>query len=74
MRAHDGLTAIDINGRGNCVADRERAGDELAVVHELAALVLLNIRHGKLRVARENHALIGDLATHLRVERGLVEN
>ena len=74
VRAHDGLAAVGINGRCNCVTDRKRAGDELAVVHELAALVLLNIRHGKLRVARENHALIGDLAAHLRVERGLIEN
>ena len=74
VRAHDGLAAVGIDGSRHRVTDRERAGDELAVVHELAALVLLNIRHGKLRVARENHALIGDLAAHLRVERGLIEN
>ena len=74
VRAHDGLAAVCIDGRGHGVADGQRAGDELAVVHELAALVLLHVGDGEFGGFGVNRAVVGDLAAHFGVERGLVED
>ena len=72
--AHDGLAAGGIDGRGHGIADGQRAGDELAVVHELAALVLLHVGDGEFGGFGVNGAMVGDLAAHFGVERGLVED
>ena len=42
---HDGLPALDVDGGGDGVAQLEDAAGQLAVVHILAALVLLHVAH-----------------------------
>ena len=43
-------------------------------MHEFAALVLLDIEHGELRLQRADHTVVGRLAAHLGVERRLIEH
>ena len=71
---HDGLPAVRVDGGGDGVPHAEGAGDHLAGVHELAALVLLNVRHGKGAVGALDGALVPHLAAHLGVEGGLVQH
>ena len=52
VRAHDGAAARLIDPRLDRVAHGEAAARDLAVVHELAALVLLHIEHGELCLQR----------------------
>ena len=73
--AHDGLAAGHVDGGGHGVAQLEHAAGHLAVVHILAALVLLHV--GDLEhaaVGGGEHALVAHLAAHLGVEGGLVQH
>ena len=74
MRAADGIAAFGVDGNGALVAQLDRAGNDLAIVHELAALVLLNIRDLKHAVRAGNYAVVGHLTAHLGVHRRLVEH
>ena len=71
---HDGLPAVHVDGGGNGVAHLELAGDYLAVMHELAALVLQDVGDLKLGLTCGDHAVVGHLAAHLGVEGGLVQH
>ena len=72
--AHDGLAALHVNGSDHDVVHLDGAGDHLAVMQVLAALVLLDIGHHEAAVAHEDHAVVGDLTAHFGVEGGLVQN
>ena len=72
--AHDGLAALHVNGGHHNIVHLDGAGDHLAVMQVLTALVLLNVRHHEAAVAHEDHALVGDLAAHFGVEGGLVQH
>ena len=74
VRAAHALAALDVDARGHGVAELEAAGDDLAGMHILAALVLLHVGNFKFCVAAGDDAVVGDLAAHLGVERGLVEH
>ena len=71
---HDGLAPLHINGGGDTVSHLELAGDHLADVEELTALVLLDVGHLKCGAAGGDHAGIGHLAAHLGIEGRLVQN
>ena len=73
MAAADRHAALCVDARLHSVAKLEAAGDDLAAVHELAALVLLDVRDLKDALAAADHARVADLAAHFGVERGLVE-
>ena len=73
--AHDGPPALLIDGGGDGVPQLEHALGHLAVVHILAALVLLHV--GDLEHAAAGggeHAVVAHLAAHLGVEGGLVQH
>ena len=71
---HDSLAALHVNGCHHNIVHLDGAGDHLAVMQVLAALVLLDVGHHEAAVAHEDHALVGDLAAHFGVEGGLVQN
>ena len=73
VAAADGHAAFHINGCRHGVAELEAAGDDLAAVHELAALVLLDVGDLKDALAAADHAHVADLAAHFGIEWGLVE-
>ena len=72
--AAHGAAALRIDGGGNAVAHMEGAPQQLAVVHILAALVLLDVGHHKLRAVGGDDAVVGHLTAHLGVERGLIQH
>ncbi|SCJ42444.1 Uncharacterised protein [uncultured Blautia sp.] len=74
VSSHDGLPALHVDGCGDGLPHAEGAGDHLAGVHELAALVLLNIRHLEGAVGSLNGAVVSHLAAHLGIERRLVQH
>ncbi len=43
-------------------------------MHELAALILLHIGDGEFGSLRADRAVVGNLAAHFCIERGLVED
>ncbi len=74
VRAAHALAALCVDARLHGLAKLEAAGDDLAGVHILAALVLLHVGDFKFCVAAGDDAVVGHLAAHLGVERGLVEH
>ena len=72
--AHDGLAALHIQGGGDGVAHLQGALGQLAVVHILAALVLLHVGDGEGHSVCGEGALVADLAAHLGVEGGLIQH
>ena len=74
VAAADGHAALHINGCRHGVAELETAVDDLTCVHELAALVLLDVRDLKHGLAAADDARIADLAAHFGIERSLVEH
>ena len=82
--AADGGAADGIDGGGHGVAHLQRALQKLAVVHELAALVLLDVIDAEQEsavavgifnaVAVGNAAMVGGLTAHLGVERRLIQH
>ena len=74
MGPADGLAALGINGGVDGVAHMEGALRQAAIVHELAALVLLHVGHGEQNAVCADGAVVGRLAAHLRIERGPVQH
>ena len=74
VRAHDGRAAPGVDAGMHLLAHRQLALDELAIVHELAALVLLHVRHEEFCCFRLNDSVVRHLAAHLSVERRLIEH
>ena len=74
MRAHDGAAALGIDLGGDGHVEPELAGAHNAAVQVLAALGLLDVADLKNGAAGLDGAMVGDLAAHLGVERGLVEH
>ena len=74
VRARDGAAAGLVIRARAALAHAQRAGGDLAVVHELSALVLLHVGHGKFARSSADHAVIGDLTAHLGVKRRAVEH
>ena len=54
------------------VADRKMTRFDHAVMHELAALVFLDVVDLKHAVAADDLAVVGDLAAHLGIHDGLI--
>ena len=72
---HDGLAALHIHGGEDFLPHPEAAALHGAGVHELAALVLLNVGDGELRAGGgADHAVVGHLAAHLGVEGALIQD
>ncbi len=77
MGTADGIAALDIYLGAHCIAHPERTLGQLAVVHILAALVLLHIgdtEQAAVLAAADDLAVVGDLAAHLGIERSAVED
>ena len=72
--AADGGAAVGVDGRRHTVAHGHAAAEQLAVVHELAALVLLHIADHELHAVAGDHAVVGHLTAHFGVEGGLVQH
>ena len=72
--AADGLAALGVNGGRHRLPHLEGAGDHLAVMHELAALILLDVVDLKFCIAAGDHTVICYLTAHFRIEGGLVQN
>ena len=70
----DGLAALHINGGVNGVSHVEHTLCQMAVVHELAALVFLYVRHGEHHAVGGDGAVVGHLTAHLGVEGGLIQH
>ena len=70
----DGLAALHVNGGGDGVAHFQHATGELAVVHILAALVLLHVVDGEHGLAQGDGAVVTHLAAHLSIEGGAVQH
>jgi len=70
----DALAAFGIDGGRYSLPHLELAGDHLAVVHELAALVLLDVIDLKSGIAAGDDAVVGHLTAHFSVERRLVQH
>ncbi len=70
----DGLAALHVDGGGHGVAHLQAALGELAVVHELAALVLLHVGDVEGHAVGGDGAVVGHLAAHLGVEGGRVQH
>ena len=70
----DGLAALRVDGGRHGLAHLKGAGDHLAVVHELAALVFLNVINFELGIAAGDDAVVGHLTAHFRIEGRLVQN
>ena len=68
------LAALRVNGSRHRLPHLEGAGDHLAVMHELAALILLDVVDLKFCIAAGDHAVICYLTAHFRIEGGLVQN
>ena len=74
MGPHDGLAAVHVDGGGHHVAHLQAALGELAIVHELAALVLLHVGDVVGHALGGDGAVVGHLAAHLGVEGGGVQD
>ena len=72
--AADGAAALLAVACGDMVADRKMTRFDHAIMHELAALVFLDVVDLKHAVAADDFAVVGDLAAHLGIHDGLIEN
>ena len=72
--AADGLAALGINADGDSVAELDLSALDKAVVHELAALVLLDVIHSDAGAFGTDEAVVRDLTAHLGVHGCLIEN
>ena len=72
--AADGAASLLAIACGDMVADRKMTRFDHAVMHELAALVFLDVVDLKHAVAADDLAVVGDLAAHLGIHDGLIEN
>ena len=68
------LTAPDVNGGVNLVVGPDLAGDQVAVVEILAALVLEDVPDLEDGAARSDGAAVGHLAAHFGIEGRLVQD
>ena len=59
---------------GSGIAHVHLTGDDLTVVHILAALVLLNVVHDELGVGGLDDTVVGNLAAHFGVHGCLVQH
>ena len=72
---HDGLAAGHVHGGEDLVPHPEAAALDDAGVHELAALVLLDVSDGELRAGGgTDGAVVSHLAAHLGVEGALIQD
>ena len=72
--AADSGAAVGVDGCRHTVAHGHAAAEQLAVVHELAALVLLHIADHELHAVAGDHAVVGHLTAHFGVEGGRVQH
>ena len=75
VRAHYRAAAVGVYTGCDGVAHAQAAVQHLAAVQVLPALGLLDVGDGELRAVRAgDDAVVGDLAAHLGVEGGFVED
>ena len=74
MGAADGLAPLGVDGRAHGIPYRNAAPGHMAVMHELAALVLLHVRHREGKALPGYYAVVCHLAAHFRIEGSLVQH